>query len=92
MILEAAASGLPVIARNNYEPETVIDGQTGYLVSSDDELFARLELLLKNPNLRRSLGLAGRKLSEQFDWDIITCRWEEIFLRLSSQEVRDRVA
>jgi glycosyltransferase involved in cell wall biosynthesis len=92
VILEAAASGLPVIARNDYEPETVIDGQTGYLVGSDEELFARLEQLINHSELRRSLGLAGRKHSERFDWDIITRRWEEIFLRLLSQEASDRVA
>jgi len=92
VILEAAASALPVIARNNYEPETVLDGATGYLVSSDHELFARLEQLLDRPALRRSLGTAGRKHSEHFDWDIITRRWEEIFHRMSSQPGRDRVA
>lgn len=92
VILEAAASGLPVIARKNYEPETVLDGQTGYLVGSDDELFVRLGQLLEHPDLRRSLGLAGRRHSEQFDWDIITRRWQEIFLRLVSQELSDRVA
>ena len=36
VLLEAAACGLPVIARNNYQPETVVDGETGYLVGSDD--------------------------------------------------------
>jgi glycosyltransferase involved in cell wall biosynthesis len=85
VILEAAASGLPVIARSNYEPETVVDGQTGFLVRSDEELFSRLEQLLDHLDLRRDLGRAGRKHSEQFDWDIITRRWEEIFLRLLSQ-------
>jgi glycosyltransferase involved in cell wall biosynthesis len=92
VILEAAASGLPVIARNNYEPETVLGGQTGFLVSSDDELFARLDQLLNHSDLRRALGQAGRRHSDQFDWDIITLRWEEIFLRLTSQRVSDRVA
>jgi glycosyltransferase involved in cell wall biosynthesis len=92
VILEAAASGLPVIARNNYEPETVLDGQTGFLVGSDDELFSRLEQLLNDSVLRRTLGQAGRKHSEKFDWDIITRRWEEIFLRLTSQRISDRVA
>ncbi len=92
VILEAASSGLPVVARNNYEPETVLDGQTGFLVGSDDQLFSRLRQLLKNPELCRSLGLAGRRHSKQFDWDVITRRWEEIFLRLSSPEVSDRVA
>jgi glycosyltransferase involved in cell wall biosynthesis len=92
VILEAAASGLPVIARNTYEPETVIDGQTGYLVGSDEELFARLEQLLKYPDLRRSLGQGGRRHSQQFDWDVITQQWEGIFLRLWLQQISDRVA
>jgi glycosyltransferase involved in cell wall biosynthesis len=91
VILEAASCGLPVIARKNYEPETVVDGQTGYLVASDDDLFARLGELLCRPDLRRTLGMAGRRHSEQFDWDPITRRWEEIFLRLMSQKLSDRV-
>ena len=90
VILEAAACGLPVIARNNYQPETVVDGQTGYLVNSDAELFARLEELLSRPSLRRTLGEAGRNHSERFDWDVITRQWEEIFERLVSQKAGAR--
>ena len=92
VILEAAACGLPVLARENYRPETVVHGQTGYLVASDDELLARLEELLCRPDLRHKLGRAGRKHSEQFDWDPITRHWEEIFLRLMSQTSSSRVA
>jgi glycosyltransferase involved in cell wall biosynthesis len=92
VILEAAASGLPVIARSHYEPETVIDRQTGYLVGSDEELFARLEQLLQHPDLRRSLGQGGRRHSERFDWDVITQQWEGIFLRLWLQQTGDRAA
>jgi glycosyltransferase involved in cell wall biosynthesis len=82
VILEAAACGLPVIARRNYEPESVVDGQTGFVVASDAELFSRLGDLLNSPERRRSFGTAGRKHSERFDWDLISRRWEEIFLRL----------
>jgi glycosyltransferase involved in cell wall biosynthesis len=85
VILEAAACALPVIARNNYEPETVLDSKTGYLVSSDEELFARISELLNSPELRRKFGKAGRRHVEQFDWDPITRRWEEIFLSLVVQ-------
>jgi len=91
VILEAAACGLPVIARKDYEPETVIDGQTGYVVASDDEVFVRLGELLRRPELRRSLGQAGRKHAERFDWDQIVRRWEEIFLSLMSQRADHRV-
>jgi glycosyltransferase involved in cell wall biosynthesis len=84
VILEAAACGLPVIARVDYRPESVIDGQTGYLGGSDEELLDRLGRLLANPELRRDMGRASRVLSERFDWDPITRQWEDIFLRVLS--------
>jgi glycosyltransferase involved in cell wall biosynthesis len=86
VLLEAASCGLPVIARNYYQPETVVDGETGYLVGSDYELFARLKELLTDPDLRRKFGEAGRRHSLRFDWDPITRQWEEIFLDLMSQK------
>jgi glycosyltransferase involved in cell wall biosynthesis len=82
VILEAAACGLPVIARKDYRPESVLHEQTGYLVGHDDELFARVADLGASPELRRTMGRAGRAHVEQFDWDHITKQWEEIFLRL----------
>lgn len=83
VILEAAACGLPVIARADYQPETVLDGKTGYLGRGEDELLAHLERLIAGPDLRRSMGRASRTHIEKFDWDPITRQWEEIFLRLA---------
>ena len=85
VILEAAACGLPVIARGAYEPETVVNEETGYLVSGDDELFARLKQLIGLPAQRVAMGRAGRAHAEKFDWDPITRHWEDIFLRLAPQ-------
>jgi glycosyltransferase involved in cell wall biosynthesis len=81
VILEAAACGLPVLARKDYEPDTVVHGRTGYLGASASELLEYLRTLLVNAELRRTMGRAGRELSERFDWDPITRRWEEVFLR-----------
>jgi glycosyltransferase involved in cell wall biosynthesis len=81
VILEAAACGLPVIARGDYGPETVVDGQTGYLGKSDEELLERLRYLLGNSDLRGSMGRASRALSERFDWNVIAPMWEEVFAR-----------
>jgi glycosyltransferase involved in cell wall biosynthesis len=83
VLLEAAASGLPVIARKDYEPESVIDGKTGFLVSEDDERMARLAQLLADPDLRRRLGASGRSHVGRFSWDLITRQWETIFVRLT---------
>jgi glycosyltransferase involved in cell wall biosynthesis len=92
VLLEAAACGLPVIARQNYRPETVVHGETGYLAGSDEELLARLQELLSRPDQRRRFGEAGRKHSERFDWGPITRRWEEVFLDLMSRKMAARAA
>ena len=83
VILEAAATGLPVIVRNSYSPETVVHEVTGYQASRDGELLAFLHRLIGNPELRVSMGRAGRRHSQNFDWDLITAQWDEAFTRLA---------
>jgi glycosyltransferase involved in cell wall biosynthesis len=89
VILEAAACGLPVIVRNNYSPETVVHGVTGFKAGSDNELYSTLNTLLANRDLRLQFGQAGRQHSLQFDWDVITTQWAQTFTRLAhEQEMR----
>jgi len=83
VILEAAACGLPVIARKDYEPETVVHGQTGYLGSNDDELLAYLAELISHGGLREQMGRSARAHIEQFDWDLITRQWEDVFTKFA---------
>lgn len=92
VILEAASCGLPVITFNNYQPETVRDGESGYVVGSDEELFVRLGDLLARPDRRREFGAAGRMHVEQYDWGPITRRWEEVFLGVLSQRATGNAA
>lgn len=90
VILEAAASGLPVIARSDYSPETVLHGVSGYQAASDQSIFAHLQELLNNPALRQELGRNGRRLSEKYDWDVITAQWEEAFTEsVAQRELRN---
>jgi glycosyltransferase involved in cell wall biosynthesis len=66
-ILEALACEIPVIAtRVGSVPETVIPGQTGFLVTpgSVDEVTDRLDQLIAEPELRQRLGKSGRMLVE----------------------------
>jgi glycosyltransferase involved in cell wall biosynthesis len=89
VLLEAAACGLPIVARNDYAPETVLHGHTGFAEASDGALLTRLAELLAKPALRNEFGRAGRQHSLSFDWDLITRKWEEVFCRLApSQNVR----
>ena len=66
-ILEAMRAGLPVIASDvGGVREAVGEGETGFLVPRGDAatLRVRLELLLKNPELRARLGAEGRRRFE----------------------------
>jgi glycosyltransferase involved in cell wall biosynthesis len=61
--VEAMACGRPVVSTRQGGPsETVVDGETGYLVDAGDaEGLARHVLaLLRDPALRRRMGAAGR--------------------------------
>jgi glycosyltransferase involved in cell wall biosynthesis len=76
---QASACGLPSIAMNLYRPDYVLNGESGFLVESDAELAEKLELLLRDPNLRRSMARAAAVRSLMFDWDRIALQWEEAF-------------
>jgi glycosyltransferase involved in cell wall biosynthesis len=85
VLMEAAASGLPVLARREYEPESVTDGATGFLANDDHEMMLSLGRLLADGDLRRRLGESGRTHIARFSWDVITRQWETIFWRLAAQ-------
>lgn len=64
VLLEAMSFGLPVIAtRWRGIPSVVQDGVCGFLVPVKDPaaLAARLEQLIRDPELRRTMGQKGRK-------------------------------
>jgi len=70
--LEAAACGTPVIAANSPGiRESVIDGETGFLVPPDDpyEMAAAMRGLVQSPDLVSVLGGAGRRFAATFTWD-----------------------
>lgn len=63
-ILEAMALGLPVVAtRVGSIPQSVSDGETGFLAESGDEaaLASHVSRLLLNPPRARRMGQAGRE-------------------------------
>jgi glycosyltransferase involved in cell wall biosynthesis len=75
---QAAACGLPCIARSSYNPDYVIDGVTGLLAGSDDELSAALARLIADANLRRQMSAAAIEHVAKFEWDGVTAQWSEI--------------
>ena len=67
-ILEAMRAGLPVVATDvGGCRESVVDGETGFLVPREDpvQLRDRLRLLIDSPELRVQMGQKGRKRFEE---------------------------
>lgn len=88
--VEAMACGTPVVAsRVGGLAATVSDGETGYLIPwRCPEPFAeRLEMLLTNDDLRRSLGNAAREAMERYRWSNVADAVIEIY-----EDVRRRRA
>jgi len=69
VVVEAMASGKPIIATNvGGLPERIKDGETGYVVEVNNhkELAAKMIELFKNNELRIQMGNNARKYVEQF--------------------------
>jgi glycosyltransferase involved in cell wall biosynthesis len=82
---QAAACGLPAIAMKVYRPDYVLHGETGFLAESDQELAHKLDLLLSDPVMRKSMAWAAALHSKEFDWDRISRQWADVFREVVAQ-------
>jgi glycosyltransferase involved in cell wall biosynthesis len=71
VILEAQASGIPVIVSDVGGPRDLVEnGQDGFVTKANDvaDLANAIRQLADNPALRASMGEAGRRRVEDRDW------------------------
>ncbi|HVK13797.1 MAG TPA: glycosyltransferase family 4 protein, partial [Gemmataceae bacterium] len=65
-VLQYMAAGLPVVANPvGVHPEMIRHGVTGFLAKSPAEWVEAVRALAADPDLRRRMGAAGRKVVEQ---------------------------
>jgi glycosyltransferase involved in cell wall biosynthesis len=70
--VEAAACGTPTVASDSPGlRDSVLDGETGFLVPHGDvdALAARLRILIEDSALREDLGRKARRFAERFSWE-----------------------
>lgn len=83
VVLEAMASGLPVIVSSAAGvAEHLTDGKTGLLVhclEDEAEIESKIELILSNHLLRQRLEVEGRQLAHQFSWDRIASLTRQVY-------------
>lgn len=86
--IESMACGTPVVAvREGGMQETIIDGQTGYLVDRNPEVFSKAIMeLYENQNLANQMGAAGREhVSQNWSWSEASERVDS-FLTAAAQQ------
>lgn len=80
--LEAAATGLPVVAGDSGgAPDAVLEGETGYVVDGRDvgAVADRCARLLADPDLARRLGQRGRAwVAQRWRWDDQAARFRQL--------------
>lgn len=92
--LEAMASGLPTVCAEATGNRTlVVDGQTGYLLKSDDiDGFAdRLSQLVVDTRQRAQMGSAARAAATQYDWAEVLQRIVNYYLELLRPNLRHEI-
>jgi glycosyltransferase involved in cell wall biosynthesis len=86
VVLEAQASGIPVIVSNQGGPhENMQPGQTGLLVTENSvkAWVEAIEILLENPEKRRRMGSNARKLMENRSFEEAQIQTFEMYKHFS---------
>ena len=92
VLLEAMASGKPVVASNIPGYASVVsDGEDGILVPPQNynELARALKTLLDDEKLCNQMGAKGRAKSRNFSWELVAQRVMNYYIRVIS-EVRGK--
>mgnify|MGYP001404825185 CR=1 FL=1 len=80
--LEAMACGTPVVVSRVGGLKTFVrDGETGYLIPwRTPEPFAqRMDVLLANPALRKTMGKAARAKAQEMSWSVVADRMSDYY-------------
>ncbi|MBI4620224.1 MAG: glycosyltransferase family 4 protein [Desulfobacterales bacterium] len=78
--LQYMALGIPTVAQSiGANSEIIKDGVNGFLANSEKEWLKKISLLIESPELRKKIGLAGRKtVEEKYSVEVNASRYLEV--------------
>lgn len=82
VILEAKEFGIPCVAFESFGPSSLINNEVdGIIVQNGNiyELSNKLEKLMKNFELRNSMGICAKESAKKYKVDNICALWEKLF-------------
>lgn len=83
--LEGMASGKPIISVNEGGPkETIVNGKTGFLVNSREEMAAKMKFVIEHVKLAEKMGKEGRKRVEKYySWKAFFTKFDKLTRKVS---------
>jgi glycosyltransferase involved in cell wall biosynthesis len=88
-IMESMAAGVPVVAcRAGGNDELICDGENGFLVPTADAeaLAERIDTLVQQPELRKSLGVTARQDARRFSVERVCGEYERLYASLLEEK------
>ncbi len=88
-MLEAMASGMPIIMTPTGGADELIDeGVNGYIVKFKDsgDIAEKLEKLINDPALTKSMGIESRKIAEKMSWENVAQKYAEVYRQISKKK------
>ena len=81
VVMEAMASGLPVVTNNVGAVDEIIkSGIDGFIAKSSQDYQNILLNLMNDFNLRKKIsGAARKKIEEKFSWEVVLPKWLELY-------------
>ncbi|MBI2635342.1 MAG: glycosyltransferase family 4 protein [Parcubacteria group bacterium] len=83
-LMEAMASGLPVVTNKVGAVDEIIDSNSDGFIAKDSQDYQNILLKLMNSfTLRQGIGLAARqKIKIQFSWGVVLPKWIELYKKV----------
>ena len=92
-LIEGMSQGLvPISYPVGVAPEIIVDGENGFLVSSNEEARERAKELLSNPDKRIAMAEAARKTSTKFRSNVIADKLLKLYRDIKTEIVVDKDA
>ena len=79
VLIEAMASGLPIVTTDCVGPKEIVDnGKNGFVIEQNNkqQLGGKIIELMRNPDIRAKMGANGRKKAEEvYDVEVLANKW-----------------
>lgn len=87
-MLEAMASGMPIIMTpTGGADELIVEGVNGLIVKFKDgaDIADKLEKLINNPELTKSMGRESRKIAEKMSWKNVAQQYFDVYKQVGKK-------